>query len=123
MRACLLRSWTFSERRICCPQPDSALALAGFAGYNPQNPANPGDHDPHAPRAALSTAPRQTPMMEQYFKVKAQHPDALIFYRMGEFYEMFGQDAVTGAKLLDIALTSRDRNKENAVPMCGVPFH
>ena len=62
-------------------------------------------------------------MMEQYFKVKAQHPDALIFYRMGEFYEMFGQDAVTGAKLLDIALTSRDRNKENAVPMCGVPFH
>ncbi|MCX6573234.1 MAG: DNA mismatch repair protein MutS [Candidatus Aminicenantes bacterium] len=59
-----------------------------------------------------------TPMMEQYFRIKELHPDALLFYRLGDFYEMFYEDAKTAAPVLDIALTSRQK-----VPMCGVPYH
>jgi len=62
-------------------------------------------------------------MMQQYLKVKALHPDAVVFYRMGDFYEMFLDDAVLAAPLLDIALTTRDKGKPDAVPMCGVPVH
>ena len=64
-----------------------------------------------------------TPMMRQYLAIKAAHPDAIVFYRMGDFYEMFLRDAEIAAPLLDIALTTRDKNKPDAVPMCGVPVH
>ena len=64
-----------------------------------------------------------TPMMQQYLEIKAQHPDALLLYRMGDFYELFMEDAVIASRVLDIALTSRDRQAENPVPMCGVPYH
>jgi DNA mismatch repair protein MutS len=64
-----------------------------------------------------------TPMMQQYLEIKAQHPDALLLYRMGDFYELFMEDAVTAARVLDIALTSRDKQAENPIPMCGVPYH
>jgi len=64
-----------------------------------------------------------TPMMQQYLEIKVQHPDALLFYRMGDFYELFMEDAVLASRILDIALTSRDRQAENPVPMCGVPHH
>jgi DNA mismatch repair protein MutS len=66
---------------------------------------------------------RDTPMMRQFLAIKAEHPDAIVFYRMGDFYEMFLNDAEVAAPLLDIALTTRDRNKEDAVPMCGIPVH
>jgi len=59
-----------------------------------------------------------TPMMEQYFRIKELHPDALLFFRLGDFYEMFYEDAKIAAPVLDIALTSRQK-----VPMCGVPYH
>ncbi|MBY0399346.1 DNA mismatch repair protein MutS [Myxococcota bacterium] len=62
-------------------------------------------------------------MMQQFLKVKALHPDAIVFYRMGDFYEMFLEDAERAAPLLDIALTTRDKGKPDAVPMCGVPVH
>ncbi len=62
-------------------------------------------------------------MMRQYLSIKAQHPDAILLYRMGDFYEMFLRDAEIAAPLLDIALTTRDRGKEDPVPMCGVPVH
>lgn len=62
-------------------------------------------------------------MMRQYLSIKAQHPDAILFYRMGDFYEMFLRDAELAAPLLEIALTTRDRGKQDAVPMCGVPVH
>jgi DNA mismatch repair protein MutS len=62
-------------------------------------------------------------MMRQFLSVKARHPDAIVFYRMGDFYEMFLSDAEIAAPLLDIALTTRDRDKEDAVPMCGIPVH
>jgi DNA mismatch repair protein MutS len=62
-------------------------------------------------------------MMRQYLAIKAEHPDAIVFYRMGDFYEMFLRDAEVAAPLLDIALTTRDRGKKDPVPMCGVPVH
>ena len=65
----------------------------------------------------------ETPMMRQFLAIKAEHPDAIVFYRMGDFYEMFLQDAELAAPLLDIALTTRDKGKRDAVPMCGVPVH
>ena len=64
-----------------------------------------------------------TPMMQQYKKIKNEYPDAILFFRVGDFYEMFFDDAVTASKELEIALTSRDGNKANAVPLAGVPHH
>lgn len=66
-------------------------------------------------------ASKQTPMMEQYQRVKDQYPDAFLFYRLGDFYEMFNEDAVKGAQLLELTLTSRSKSKDNSIPMCGVP--
>ena len=64
-----------------------------------------------------------TPMMQQYLRIKAQHRDSLLFYRMGDFYEMFFDDATRAATLLDIALTSRGQSNGEAIPMAGVPVH
>ena len=77
------------------------------------------------PRAAHSAddAGTVSPMMEQYHAIKGAHPDCLLFYRMGDFYELFFDDAVTAAAALDITLTRRGRHKGEDVPMCGVPFH
>src|ERR1700720_3268540 len=62
-----------------------------------------------------------TPMMQQYLRIKAQHPDVLLFYRMGDFYEMFYDDARRAAELLDIALTQRGASGGAPIPMAGVP--
>lgn len=67
--------------------------------------------------------PKITPMFEQYLRIKEENPDALLFYRMGDFYELFFDDAVTAARELQIALTSRSRDSETPIPMCGVPWH
>jgi DNA mismatch repair protein MutS len=64
-----------------------------------------------------------TPMMQQFLGVKATHKDCLLFYRMGDFYEMFFDDALTAAKVLDIALTKRGKHNGDDIPMCGVPYH
>ncbi len=64
-----------------------------------------------------------TPMMQQYYDLKEQYPDALLFFRLGDFYEMFGEDAETAARILQITLTSRDASGSNRIPMCGVPHH
>jgi len=66
---------------------------------------------------------KQTPMMQQYLEIKEQYADALLLYRMGDFYELFMEDAIEAAHILEIALTSRDRQAENPIPMCGVPYH
>src|ERR1700742_4727228 len=68
--------------------------------------------------AALET---HTPMMQQYLHIKAQYPDVLLFYRMGDFYEMFYEDARRAATLLDIALTTRGQSAGAPIPMAGVP--
>src|SRR5574340_1853272 len=64
-----------------------------------------------------------TPMMQQYLRIKAQHPGMLLFYRMGDFYELFYQDAERAAKLLDITLTQRGASNGQPIPMAGVPYH
>ena len=64
-----------------------------------------------------------TPMMQQYWSLKNQHPDQLMFYRMGDFYEIFYEDAKKAAKLLDITLTARGQSAGQAIPMCGIPHH
>ncbi|SFH05732.1 DNA mismatch repair protein MutS [Palleronia marisminoris] len=69
----------------------------------------------------MSDAP--TPMMAQFLEIKADHPDALLFYRMGDFYELFFDDAVAAAEALDIALTKRGKHLGDDIPMCGVPVH
>jgi len=64
-----------------------------------------------------------TPAMRQYLEIKARYPDCILFFRMGDFYEMFFEDAVLASKLLDITLTSRDKGREDSVPLCGFPWH
>ena len=64
-----------------------------------------------------------TPMMEQYVQIKSKYKDAFLFFRLGDFYEMFYDDAIKAAQELEITLTKRDANKENPIPMCGVPYH
>ncbi len=70
--------------------------------------------------------PETTPMMRQYFDIKEHNTDSILFFRLGDFYEMFGEDALTASKELDLTLTSRDRRNEDPderIPMCGVPYH
>ncbi|MDH4553912.1 DNA mismatch repair protein MutS [Pseudomonas sp. BN417] len=71
----------------------------------------------------MSDLSEHTPMMAQYWRLKNQHPDQLMFYRMGDFYEIFYEDAKKAAKLLDITLTSRGQSAGKAIPMAGIPFH
>ena len=62
-------------------------------------------------------------MMHQYLRIKERYRDAILFFRLGDFYEMFFEDAETASRILDIALTSRNKNEDSAVPLCGVPYH
>src|ERR671926_1550488 len=64
-----------------------------------------------------------TPLMRQYAAVKKEHPSALLFFRLGDFYELFFDDAIVAARELQITLTSRNKEKDAAIPMCGVPYH
>ncbi len=76
-----------------------------------------------AGECSLTATANTTPMMAQYSAIKAENPDALLFYRMGDFYEMFFDDAVAAAGALDIALTRRGKHDGEDIPMCGVPVH
>ena len=73
--------------------------------------------------AAKPADAASTPMMSQYLDIKNAHPDALLFYRMGDFYEMFFDDAEQAAAALDITLTKRGKHQGADIPMCGVPVH
>src|SRR5579871_2565142 len=64
-----------------------------------------------------------TPLMRQYHSIKQQVPNTLLLFRLGDFYELFFEDAVTAARELEITLTSRNKEKGAAIPMCGVPYH
>ena len=63
-----------------------------------------------------------TPVIHQYLSIKEKYPDAILFFRMGDFYEMFFEDAKKASKILEITLTSRNKKHESSIPMCGVPF-
>jgi len=71
----------------------------------------------------MKTHTFSTPMMQQYAAIKEKHADCLLFYRLGDFYELFMDDAKTGADVLDITLTKRPRGKDGHIPMAGVPYH
>lgn len=64
-----------------------------------------------------------TPLMKQFLAIKAEHPETILFFRVGDFYEMFYDDAVKASKILQITLTSRDKNNKNPIPLCGIPHH
>ena len=66
---------------------------------------------------------KQTPLMEQFYEIKNQHPEALLLFRVGDFYEMYGNDAIKGSEILGIALTMKAKNTENAIHMAGFPHH
>src|SRR5277367_6817611 len=97
--------------------------------YNPPKPAlmteliTEPTTEPIAEPIAKSMTEPSTPLMRQYAAVKKEHPTALLFFRLGDFYELFFDDAIVAAKELQITLTSRNKEKGIAVPMCGVPHH
>ena len=70
-----------------------------------------------------STSTQHTPMMQQYLRIKSDHPNDIVFYRMGDFYELFFDDAKRASQILDITLTARGKANGNPIPMCGVPYH
>src|SRR4051812_39620131 len=93
---------------------------------------SPATASPAQPKAAVAARPSDkpsgasTPAMKQYLDFKKQYPDYVLFFRMGDFYEMFWEDAKLAARTLGVALTSRSRGglgAEDAIPMAGVPFH
>src|SRR5690554_6295353 len=73
--------------------------------------------------AVKPATPAHTPMMAQYLKIKREHPQELLFYRMGDFYELFYDDARKAAALLDITLTARGQSGGEPIPMAGIPYH
>ena len=75
------------------------------------------------PNTAAANASTHTPMMQQFLRIKADHPDTLLFYRMGDFYELFFDDARRASELLGITLTARGKSNGEAIPMCGIPYH
>lgn len=76
---------------------------------------------PASSRSAIPSV--DTPVMRQYLEIKERYPDCILFFRLGDFYEMFFDDAVEASQLLDLTLTARDKHKEVPVPMCGIPYH
>jgi DNA mismatch repair protein MutS len=105
---------------------DGADALVGprrdgqATSYNRAVNASP---PPAAKNIGAAPLAAHTPMMQQYLRVKAEHPDKLVFYRMGDFYELFYEDAERAAPLLDITLTARGTSAGSPIPMAGVPYH
>ena len=71
----------------------------------------------------MAKSAQLTPMLRHYLEVKSQHEDAILFYRMGDFFELFFEDAERVAPILEVALTARHKGTPNQVPMCGVPHH
>src|SRR3990167_4219931 len=76
---------------------------------------------PHTVPIAADTA--STPMLKQYHSIKARHKDCILFFRLGDFYEMFYDDAKVASEILDLVLTGRGKDAAGRVPMCGIPYH
>ncbi len=76
-----------------------------------------------APASVPADAVAATPMLAQYLEIKREHPGSLLFYRMGDFYELFFEDAVTASRALSLTLTKRGKHEGDDIPMCGVPVH
>src|SRR5260370_13386371 len=89
----------------------------------PSSPTGSRPQDSTSQDAKSAADSFGTPMMRQYGAIKKEHPNALLFFRLGDFYELFFDDAVLAARELQITLTSRNKEKGVAIPMCGVPYH
>ncbi len=87
------------------------------------SPVEPSGKTSASHSSSPATNQQHTPMMQQFLRIKAEHPDTLLFYRMGDFYELFFDDARRAAELLDITLTARGKSNGEAIPMCGIPYH
>src|SRR3954469_13091261 len=88
--------------------------------------SSPAGGEPPAAGSPATPAPASAPttaLMRQYLEVKGRYPDAILFFRLGDFYEMFHEDAVYVARTLSLTLTTRDKGKDDPIPMCGVPYH
>ncbi len=101
--------------------PESTAVLDPLEGTGGESAPETQRATPETSAVAVSVETATTPLMRQYATAKQQNPDALLFFRLGDFYELFYEDAKIAAQELQITLTSRDKN--NGVPMCGVPFH
>ena len=97
--------------------------MAGRAPDPPAAAASGGASPTPTATSLRRGKPEHSPVMQQYLRIKAEHPDTLLFYRMGDFYELFFEDARRGAALLDIALTARGQSAGEPIPMAGVPAH
>ena len=104
------------------PELPCAIALSSIAARRPC-PLPAFSAIPTAVTALTPDTTGHTPVMQQYLRIKAQHPDVLLFYRMGDFYELFFDDARRAARLLDITLTARGQSSGQPIPMAGVPYH
>src|SRR5262245_58788496 len=82
---------------------------------------SPSEMPAHSP--GIPSSEGASPFLAQYLAIKEHHPDHLLFFRMGDFYELFFEDAAVAAAALDIALTRRGRHQGAEIPMCGVPVH
>src|SRR5690606_26019327 len=111
-------------RRGDVPGQAEGPRLRGIGALGPAGGTMSGS-DPPCPRSPMSTEKpaEHTPLMKQFFAAKAEHPDVLLFFRMGDFYELFYEDARKAAKLLDITLTQRGSSAGQPIPMAGVPHH
>jgi DNA mismatch repair protein MutS len=100
---------------MTCALPDRKIGMALQTAAKPENNANASRLD--------ELLEKHTPMMQQYLRIKADHPDTLVFYRMGDFYELFFDDAEKAARLIGITLTQRGASNGTPIKMAGVPFH
>ena len=100
-----------------------SIKCKAICGCNANGPNDTKTDLSNAVTKPVQKPEKLTPMMEQYFSIKEGARDALLFYRMGDFYELFFDDAIAAAKALDITLTKRGQHKGEDIPMCGVPFH
>lgn len=101
--------------------PESSGGQEDPEGADGSAPSPLAGAKPAKARTAIPAV--DTPVMRQYLEVKERYPDCIVFFRLGDFYEMFFDDAVVASQLLDLTLTARDKQKEVPVPMCGVPHH
>src|SRR4051794_146042 len=101
--------------------PAPALPAADGAAEHVTSPELSSLPRPERTRSAIPAV--DTPVMRQYLEIKERYPDCIVFFRLGDFYEMFFDDAVVASQLLDLTLTARDKQKEVPVPMAGVPHH
>src|SRR5262247_2676981 len=105
---------TFSEMETAKRASDEEVSMARMIG-----PDRPGT----LPMPSPDKPSQLTPMLRQYHEIKKQHPGTLLFFRLGDFYELFFDDAMIGSREMEITLTARHKERGNPVPMCGVPYH